>query len=114
MLDHVTLHVQDLQRALSFYRAALAPINYTVAMEFPSAAGLGEAVSSWARSGETMRSVASDMARDKERVFMRAILSRRGAPSSSRRDSSPDAQRLQLSGGFLSPTDHHTLRFDAI
>jgi catechol 2,3-dioxygenase-like lactoylglutathione lyase family enzyme len=43
MLDHVTLHVQDLQRALSFYRAALAPINYTVAMEFPSAAGLGEA-----------------------------------------------------------------------
>src|SRR3954470_23460665 len=43
MLDHVTLHVQDLQRALSFYRTALAPINYTVAMEFPSAAGLGEA-----------------------------------------------------------------------
>ncbi len=43
MLDHVTLHVQDLQRALTFYRAALAPINYTVAMEFPSGAGLGEA-----------------------------------------------------------------------
>jgi catechol 2,3-dioxygenase-like lactoylglutathione lyase family enzyme len=43
MLDHVTLHVQDLQRALSFYRAALAPIGYSVAMEFPSAAGLGEA-----------------------------------------------------------------------
>ena len=43
MLDHVTLRVEDLQRALSFYRAALAPISYTVAMEFPSAAGLGEA-----------------------------------------------------------------------
>ena len=27
---------------LAFYKAALAPIGYTVAMEFPSAAGLGE------------------------------------------------------------------------
>jgi catechol 2,3-dioxygenase-like lactoylglutathione lyase family enzyme len=43
MLDHVSLHVQDLARALAFYKAALAPIGYTVAMEFPNAAGLGEA-----------------------------------------------------------------------
>ena len=42
MLDHVTVHVQDLPRVLAFYKAALAPIGYTVAMEFPSAAGLGE------------------------------------------------------------------------
>ena len=42
MLDHVSLRVQDLPRALAFYKAALAPIGYTVAMEFPSAAGLGE------------------------------------------------------------------------
>ena len=42
MLDHVSLRVQDLPRAVAFYRAALAPIGYRVAMEFPSAAGLGE------------------------------------------------------------------------
>jgi catechol 2,3-dioxygenase-like lactoylglutathione lyase family enzyme len=42
MLDHVSLHVEDLPRALAFYRAALAPIGYTVAIEFPNAAGLGE------------------------------------------------------------------------
>src|SRR4029079_8219815 len=42
MLDHVSLRVQDLGRAVAFYRAALAPIGYQVAMEFPGAAGLGE------------------------------------------------------------------------
>ena len=42
MLDHVSLRVQDFPRALAFYRAALAPIGYQVAMEFPGAAGLGE------------------------------------------------------------------------
>jgi catechol 2,3-dioxygenase-like lactoylglutathione lyase family enzyme len=42
MLDHVSLRVQDLARALEFYKAALAPIGYEVAMEFPGAAGLGE------------------------------------------------------------------------
>ena len=42
MLDHVSLRVQDLPRAVAFYRAALAPIGYKVAMEFPEAAGLGE------------------------------------------------------------------------
>jgi catechol 2,3-dioxygenase-like lactoylglutathione lyase family enzyme len=42
MLDHVSLRVQDLSRAVAFYRAALAPIGYQVATEFPGAAGLGE------------------------------------------------------------------------
>ena len=35
MLDHVSLRVQDFPRALAFYRSALAPIGYRVAMEFP-------------------------------------------------------------------------------
>ena len=43
MLDHVSLRVQDFPRALAFYRSALAPIGYRVAMEFPAAAGLAEA-----------------------------------------------------------------------
>ena len=42
MLDHVSLRVQDFSRAVAFYRAALAPIGYRVAMEFPGTAGLGE------------------------------------------------------------------------
>jgi catechol 2,3-dioxygenase-like lactoylglutathione lyase family enzyme len=42
MLDHVSLRVQDFDRALAFYRAALAPLGYLTVMEFPGAAGLGE------------------------------------------------------------------------
>jgi len=42
MLDHVSLRVQDFSRALAFYKAALAPIGYTVTMEYPGGAGLGE------------------------------------------------------------------------
>lgn len=43
MIDHVSLRVQDFERALAFYRAALEPIGYQVVMEFSGAAGLGAA-----------------------------------------------------------------------
>jgi len=42
MLDHVSLKVRDFERAVAFYKAALAPIGYAVAMEYPGGAGLGE------------------------------------------------------------------------
>jgi len=42
MLDHISLRVQDFAGALAFYKAALAPIGYRVAMEYPGGAGLGE------------------------------------------------------------------------
>jgi catechol 2,3-dioxygenase-like lactoylglutathione lyase family enzyme len=41
MIDHVSLRVRDFERAVAFYRAALAPIGYEVVMEFSGAAGLG-------------------------------------------------------------------------
>jgi catechol 2,3-dioxygenase-like lactoylglutathione lyase family enzyme len=41
MIDHLTVHVSDLDRSLAFYAAALAPLGYVVIMEFPGAAGLG-------------------------------------------------------------------------
>jgi catechol 2,3-dioxygenase-like lactoylglutathione lyase family enzyme len=42
MLDHISLRVNDFDRAIAFYKAALAPIGYSVVMEFPDVAGLGE------------------------------------------------------------------------
>jgi catechol 2,3-dioxygenase-like lactoylglutathione lyase family enzyme len=42
MIDHINVRVKDFRRALTFYRAALAPLGYKVVMEFPEAAGLGE------------------------------------------------------------------------
>lgn len=41
MIDHITLHVSDLDRSVAFYSAALAPLGYSVIMRFPFAAGLG-------------------------------------------------------------------------
>ncbi|HVR60483.1 MAG TPA: VOC family protein [Polyangia bacterium] len=43
MIDHVSVRVQDIGRALGFYKPALAAIGYDVLMEFPGAVGLGHA-----------------------------------------------------------------------
>lgn len=41
MIDHVTANVTDIDAAKAFYRQALAPLGYTLQMEFPGAAGFG-------------------------------------------------------------------------
>lgn len=41
MIDHVTANVTDLDAAKEFYSQALAPLGYSVQMEFPGAAGFG-------------------------------------------------------------------------
>ena len=41
MIDHVTANVSDLESAKRFYEQALAPLGYTLKMEFPGAAGFG-------------------------------------------------------------------------
>jgi len=41
MIDHVTANVGDFQQAKRFYEQALAPLGYSVQMEFENAAGFG-------------------------------------------------------------------------
>ena len=41
MIDHISLRVQDLSRAVEFYKAALEPLGYEVLKEFPGVTGLG-------------------------------------------------------------------------
>ena len=41
MLDHVGLNVSDYEVSRAFYLEALAPLGYSVQMEFPGAAGFG-------------------------------------------------------------------------
>ena len=41
MIDHVTANVSDLANAKRFYEQALAPLGYSLRMEFESAAGFG-------------------------------------------------------------------------
>src|SRR3954453_21320423 len=41
MIDHVTANVSDVERAKQFYSQALAPLGYSLQMEFPEAGGFG-------------------------------------------------------------------------
>jgi catechol 2,3-dioxygenase-like lactoylglutathione lyase family enzyme len=41
MIDHVTLNVGDLEAAKRLYSRALAPLGYSLQMEFEGAAGFG-------------------------------------------------------------------------
>lgn len=41
MIDHIGIDVSDYQRAKQFYAAALAPLGYSVLMEFGDTAGMG-------------------------------------------------------------------------
>jgi catechol 2,3-dioxygenase-like lactoylglutathione lyase family enzyme len=41
MIDHVTVNVGDFEQAKCFYTEALAPLGYSVQMEFDGAAGFG-------------------------------------------------------------------------
>jgi catechol 2,3-dioxygenase-like lactoylglutathione lyase family enzyme len=43
MIDHVTATVGDVEKAKSFYSKVLAPLGYSLAMEFPGAAGFSSA-----------------------------------------------------------------------
>jgi len=39
MIDHVTINVRDLEPAREFYEAALQPVGYELAMDFPEWCG---------------------------------------------------------------------------
>jgi len=41
MIDHVSADVSDLEQAKNFYGQTLAPLGYSLQMEFPEAAGFG-------------------------------------------------------------------------
>jgi catechol 2,3-dioxygenase-like lactoylglutathione lyase family enzyme len=42
MIDHLMVRVRDFERSKKFYLAALAPLGYSVIMEFPGMCGFGE------------------------------------------------------------------------
>ena len=41
MLDHLTLHVKDIDRSITFYKQALAPLGYVMIKDLGAAAGFG-------------------------------------------------------------------------
>jgi catechol 2,3-dioxygenase-like lactoylglutathione lyase family enzyme len=41
MIDHIGIQVSDLERSITFYTKALAPLGYTLIMKFEQFAGFG-------------------------------------------------------------------------
>jgi catechol 2,3-dioxygenase-like lactoylglutathione lyase family enzyme len=54
MLDHISIRVADYDRSKKFYKAALAPLGYTLAMEVDSGAGFSREFipDFWIKQGE--------------------------------------------------------------
>ncbi|MDX1431196.1 MAG: VOC family protein [Gammaproteobacteria bacterium] len=54
MIDHITISVADYAAGKAFYRSALAPLGYSIIMEFEHMAGFGtgERPEFWIRQGE--------------------------------------------------------------
>ena len=50
MLDHITANVGDLEQAKRFYSQALAPLGYSLQMDFEGGAGFGTG-EGWPTSG---------------------------------------------------------------
>jgi catechol 2,3-dioxygenase-like lactoylglutathione lyase family enzyme len=56
VLDHISLRVADYDRSKHFYRAALAPLGFTLMMESDSGAGFrkGNIPSFWIKQGKPL------------------------------------------------------------
>jgi catechol 2,3-dioxygenase-like lactoylglutathione lyase family enzyme len=56
VIDHINLRVSDYDRSKAFYRAALAPLGFRLAMEVDSGAGFakGPIPSFWVKEGEVV------------------------------------------------------------
>ena len=75
MIDHVTANVGDFEQAKRFYKQVLAPLGYSVQMEFEGAAGFGTGegipdfwIGSSSERGRGPRRVQCERSRDGGRV----------------------------------------------
>jgi len=73
MYDHIGLHVQDLDRSVRFYQAALAPLGHVLCMRDASSAGFGppDAPALWLyRNGSSIASSAHVAFQAKQRAHV--------------------------------------------
>ena len=105
-LDHINLRVADYIRSREFYRAALAPLGYRLAMEGSSGAGFskGAIPAFWIKQGHVAFSGESRGTVD---AFHRAALAAGG------RDNGPPGIRAEYHanyyGGFVLDPDGYNI-----
>jgi catechol 2,3-dioxygenase-like lactoylglutathione lyase family enzyme len=111
MLDHIGVRVSDYERSKRFYAAALAPLGYTLVMEFGDAAGLGAGGKPdfWISTGRTAPLHVAFLAENRKRVeeFYRAAIEAGG------RDNGKPGVRAQYHptyyGAFVLDPDGHNV-----
>lgn len=114
MIDHTTLYVSDFARAKEFYTKALAPLGYSVLMEFPewNTAGFGAegAADFWLNGkGANLSQHIAFMAADKAAVdaFYKEALDAGG------KDNGAPGYRTEYSpgyyGAFILDLDGHNI-----
>ena len=111
MLDHISVNVSNYAKAKEFYSKALAPLGYTVLMEFGPSAGLGEAGKPdfWIAQGPVAKSHIAFTAKDRKTVdaFYKAAIAAGGKDNGKpgiRKDYHPNYY-----GAFVFDPDGHNI-----
>ena len=120
MIDHTGVVVSDFERAKRFYSQALAPIDYTLVLEFPASvtghadvAGYGEPEKAdfWISRGKPNRPPVHVAFRVQERRVVDAFYS--AAISAGGRDNGPPGLRAHYHpdyyGAFVLDPDGHNI-----
>jgi catechol 2,3-dioxygenase-like lactoylglutathione lyase family enzyme len=70
MIDHIGIHVKDIERSKDFYAKALAPLGYEILMEFGPHVGMGvgQKPDFWLSEGEPNRVHVCFRAKDRAAV----------------------------------------------
>ena len=113
MIDHTGVTVSDAAKSKAFYRAALAPLGYTVLMEFGEAAGFGVAPKPdfWIGEGKVAGSPGHVAFRAETRAVVDGFY--RAAMAAGGRDNGPPGLRphyhANYYGAFVLDPDGHNI-----
>ncbi len=113
MIDHTSVSVTDVAKAKAFYRAALAPLGYSVLMEFEQIAGFGVAPKAdfWIGQGTPNGPRVHIAFRADSRAIVDAFY--RAALSAGGRDNGPPGPRphyhANYYGAFVLDPDGHNI-----
>ena len=113
MIDHTGVSVADVAKSTAFYRAALAPLGYSVLMEFEGAAGLGVAPKPdfWIGQGKPNEPRVHVAFRADTRAVVDAFY--KAALAAGGRDNGPPGPRPHYHdnyyGGFVLDPDGHNI-----
>lgn len=112
MIDHITFAVSDYARSKAFYEKVLAPLGWTMMMEFGHSAGFGDTHPYlWITEGDVTKGQLHIAFRAKDQATVDAFY--RTAIAAGAMDNGPPGIRLQYHptyyGAFVLDPDGHNI-----